>query len=186
MNRLPAGLTDGNIEFFSSENEEACEFVLQNGMVHPYEESPEGRKWICIDINNNSKTAEKFSKHFTLSGIELEKKWAYCRYSKFDFNPDVNTITQTFSPEYHDCKSRACCPFSGLVCKLPEGPGGILSHKEIEVVKSIASGNPAKNVADDLGVSFDTVRTQLKSAYKKVGTHNKAEITAFALQNNLI
>jgi DNA-binding NarL/FixJ family response regulator len=73
-----------------------------------------------------------------------------------------------------------------MVCKLPQGLYGTLSHRETEVVKAIAMGDPVKNAADKLGVTIGTAKVYLKSAYKKIGAHNKADVTAFALKTNLI
>jgi DNA-binding CsgD family transcriptional regulator len=51
-----------------------------------------------------------------------------------------------------------------------------LSSREREIVRSLASGRTAGEIADDLFISVNTVKSHLKSAYRKldVTTRNEA------------
>jgi DNA-binding NarL/FixJ family response regulator len=53
-------------------------------------------------------------------------------------------------------------------------------------MKSIASGMPDKQIADELGISFYTVRNHIKALYKKTSCHNKAALIVFAKNNNVV
>jgi DNA-binding CsgD family transcriptional regulator len=53
-----------------------------------------------------------------------------------------------------------------------------LSDAEARVVAAIAQGSTLKDVAEESGVSINTVRTQLHSAFGKTDTHRQAELVA--------
>lgn len=58
-----------------------------------------------------------------------------------------------------------------------------LTPREQEVLRSLAAGNSYKMVADDLGISIDTVRTHIKRIYEKLHVHSVAEAIAKAFLN---
>jgi DNA-binding NarL/FixJ family response regulator len=182
ISNLPAGLIDNNIEFFTHKGEI---YVLQNGEVKPYHLSIEGRRLIQLDMQHNIELVARLSKQ-GYHGYELEKKWVDCRFGSFNAIPDIDIQNNQVNLEYHECSSRSTCPLSGIVCKLPSGPGGELSHKEIETIKAIATGEPAKQAADRLGVSFNTIRAYLKSVHNKLNAHSRADVMNFAYRNNII
>jgi DNA-binding CsgD family transcriptional regulator/PAS domain-containing protein len=51
-----------------------------------------------------------------------------------------------------------------------------LSHAECRVASLLADGMPLKNIADTLGVQYDTVRKQLMSIYQKTSTNRQPEL----------
>ncbi|MFG6082145.1 helix-turn-helix transcriptional regulator [Paracoccus litorisediminis] len=53
-----------------------------------------------------------------------------------------------------------------------------LTPAEARVAKSVASGGSLRTIATDLGVSYETVRGQLKSTFAKTGTHSQSELTS--------
>lgn len=57
-----------------------------------------------------------------------------------------------------------------------------LTTREVEVLRAAASGRSAKDLADQLFVSTNTVKTHLAHCYDKLGAHNRAEAVALALQ----
>lgn len=184
MNYLPAGLTDLNIEFFEKNG---APFVLQNGQVLPYQKSKEGQNAIHKDMMDHIDLVLELSKAETsLKGYELEKKWIICRFGGFNNIPDFEESTGKFFTEYHPCPNRATCKFSGIICKIPEGPGGRLTHKELETILIIAQGDISKAAADKMGVTYNTLKTYLKRVHKKLGAHNRADIVNFAHQNNIV
>jgi DNA-binding CsgD family transcriptional regulator len=180
---LPAGLSDGNIELFNLEDES---MTLSNGELKSFHLSSETQAWIQEDMNQNVSRVKVFSKYFKLSGYDLKVKWSKCRFGGLDSIPDIDVKSRQFNTDYHDCKERIMCPFSGEVCKLPEGPGGKLSHREIDILKALASGEPVKTAVDKLGVKYHTGRSYLKSVHKKTGAHSRADLMNFAYQNNII
>ena len=65
---------------------------------------------------------------------------------------------------------------AGAAQRSSSGDG--FSEREKEVLQQLARGYVAKEVADHLGISFDTVRTYIKRIYTKLHVHSRAEAVA--------
>ena len=64
-------------------------------------------------------------------------------------------------------------------------PPSPLSHRECEVLRLLADGRSNRQIAALLCLSPRTVQRHVANAYRKIGAHNKADATAFALRNGL-
>lgn len=62
----------------------------------------------------------------------------------------------------------------------------LLSRREKEVLRLIASGKTNKEVASELSISVRTVETYRARLMRKVKARNAAELTRFALKHNLV
>jgi PAS domain S-box-containing protein len=62
----------------------------------------------------------------------------------------------------------------------PDGAGD-LSARELEVVHHVAHGRSGPEIADELGIAHDTVRTHVRNAMEKVGARSRAHLVAKAL-----
>jgi DNA-binding NarL/FixJ family response regulator len=58
------------------------------------------------------------------------------------------------------------------------GPGGVLSLREQEVLRELAQGLNNRAIAERLFVSQDTVKSHLRSVYRKLGVSTRAEAVA--------
>jgi DNA-binding CsgD family transcriptional regulator len=67
-----------------------------------------------------------------------------------------------------------------------DGGGSTLTGRELEVVRLVALGCATRSIADDLGVSRETVRTHVRNAMAKTGAHTRAELVAQVLADGLI
>lgn len=65
-------------------------------------------------------------------------------------------------------------------------PHEILSDREFEVFKMIASGNTVSNIAETLFLSVKTISTYQSRIYEKTGLKSRSEITLYAIKNGLI
>ncbi len=63
---------------------------------------------------------------------------------------------------------------------------GTLSRREREIVALVALGNTGPEIADELRISHDTVRTHARNAMTKVGARSRAHLVAKALGEGLI
>ncbi|MDN4501320.1 AAA family ATPase [Alteromonadaceae bacterium BrNp21-10] len=63
---------------------------------------------------------------------------------------------------------------------------GELSKREIEVLKLVASGKSNRQIGEVLFVSPNTVAAHIRNILEKTATCNRAEVTAYAAQNNLL
>jgi DNA-binding NarL/FixJ family response regulator len=50
-----------------------------------------------------------------------------------------------------------------------------LTEREEQVLASLAKGHSYKEIADLLGISFETVRTHVRSLYEKLHVHSRTE-----------
>jgi DNA-binding NarL/FixJ family response regulator len=70
-----------------------------------------------------------------------------------------------------------------LVDRKPEAP---LSPREIEILQQVAYGATTKEVADELGISFHTVKTHLERIFEKLGANDRAQAVAIAIRQGLV
>jgi len=61
-----------------------------------------------------------------------------------------------------------------------------LSNREFQVLRLMASGKSAKNIAQELSVSAQTVSTHRARILKKLGLKTTADLIRYAVENNLI
>jgi DNA-binding NarL/FixJ family response regulator len=82
------------------------------------------------------------------------------------------TLTQAFIEEIQ------------LVDRKPsEAP---LSPREIEILQKVAYGATTKEVADQLRISFHTVKTHLERIFEKLGANDRAQAVAIAIRQGLV
>lgn len=60
----------------------------------------------------------------------------------------------------------------------PAGESEELSAREREVLEFLAKGYLIKEIADQLGISFDTVRTYIRRIYEKLHVHSRSQAVA--------
>jgi DNA-binding NarL/FixJ family response regulator len=81
-------------------------------------------------------------------------------------------------------------PARGALCASQPTGGGppcrsALSRREAEVLRLLVAGRSNRAIAATLFVSPRTVQRHVANVYAKIGAHNKAEATAFALRHHL-
>lgn len=67
---------------------------------------------------------------------------------------------------------------------IPEN--GVISTREIDILKEVALGYSNKEIADRLFISINTVITHRKNLTEKLGIKTISGLTVYALMNNLI
>ena len=60
-----------------------------------------------------------------------------------------------------------------------------LTVREVEILSLLAKGLSNRQIAERLVLSPRTVERHLENLYRKIGTHNRAEATAYAFTNGL-
>ncbi len=63
---------------------------------------------------------------------------------------------------------------------------GVLSDRETDVLKAVATGSSNKEIADQLFISINTVITHRKNITRKLGIKTISGLTVYALLNHLI
>lgn len=61
-----------------------------------------------------------------------------------------------------------------------------LSPREIEALKLLAAGHPVKQIADELGISFNTARFHIKNLYTKLHVQSQSGAVAKAYKTGLL
>lgn len=61
-----------------------------------------------------------------------------------------------------------------------------LTEREREVLELIALGNSTKDIAEGLGLSVKTIDNHRTSMMRKLGFHNVASITRYAVENRIV
>jgi DNA-binding NarL/FixJ family response regulator len=67
-----------------------------------------------------------------------------------------------------------------------EEPFALLSPRELEVLRLIAEGLAAKEIATELGISTKTVEAHRTSLMRKLGVRKATELVRFAVRHGLI
>jgi DNA-binding CsgD family transcriptional regulator len=62
-----------------------------------------------------------------------------------------------------------------------ESRGGALSVREREIVRLVALGATGPEIAEELQISHNTVRTHLRNSMRRVGARSRAHLVAMAL-----
>jgi PAS domain S-box-containing protein len=65
-------------------------------------------------------------------------------------------------------------------------PPGALTPREAEIVVRLALGATSRDIADDLHVTPETVRTHVRNAMAKTGTRTRAHLVAAAICRGLL
>jgi NarL family two-component system response regulator LiaR len=61
-----------------------------------------------------------------------------------------------------------------------------LSAREIEVIALIAEGLTNQEIADRVFVSINSVKTYIRSAYRKIGIKNRSQAAVWAMEHGIV
>ena len=65
-------------------------------------------------------------------------------------------------------------------------PATRLSERELEILSLVSGGLDSKEIAGELFLSHETVRTHMTHALAKLGARSRAQAVAVAIRNGLI
>lgn len=182
--KLPAGLTDSGVEFFVYQNEIHC---LHKGETFTFENIPAAViRIIEDDMLKNVKALKALSDWGITDPSSQIRQYIMCRFGGFDHKPDITSDGQILYTEYTNCGRRGKCPYEGKLCASIELKNGVLSRREIEVLKLIGQGKLDKEIADELCMAVETLRHHKDSISQKAGVERKAALAILAHQLNLI
>ena len=67
-----------------------------------------------------------------------------------------------------------------------QSAGAVLRPRELEVLTLLAAGKPTEEIADDLGLAVETVRSHVKSILRKLRVHSRSEAVALGQRRGLV
>lgn len=111
------------------------------------------------------------------------RRFLKCNFSKHDEKPDIDQ-NGFFQIESVSCPLLGECKHEGLICNAKVNR--ILSDREIEVLKLIASGHTDYQVADKLFIAINTAKNHRKNILHKTGSTNTAQLVSYANEHQLI
>ncbi len=75
---------------------------------------------------------------------------------------------------------------AGREGRAAEGPSGLLSGREIEVLRFMAAGKTNRQIAEDLIVSLSTVKTHVERIIKELGVSDRTQASVKAMELGLL
>lgn len=184
IQNLPSGLLDGKKEFFY---EGQKVYALFGGHLVEFYSWPES---LYLEVEADMAKHPEAIQSLIDLGIEgrLEMIWQYCRcrFGSFDGLSDIDEKGNITHTEYWDCGFRGNCPHEGKLCSSIKAPFGIITWREIEVIKLMVEDMRNKEIADILGISETTVPVHQQNIYKKLGEARRGVVIRFAIDHNII
>jgi DNA-binding CsgD family transcriptional regulator len=181
---LPPGLMDDSVEFFIHDHEVKA---LYKGRSWKFDEFPtELVEIIDNDMASHPKAMKALADWDITDPSEQMRQYIACRFGGFDYSPDINGEGIIQVAEYVDCGRRGKCAYEGKLCSSIVLANGVLTKKEIEVLKLIGQGLLDKEICDSLGIAQDTLRSHKDSLCSKSGLQRKAALSVLAYQYKLI
>lgn len=178
---IPAGLIDKNIEFFSQDGEL---YSLQNGKRFRFPDLPLDHQAFLLNQFTEDETGRETVSH--LRPDDRLKTYSICRFGGCNSTPDASHDLENMDPsEYFDCGIRGKCPHEGKRCKEIVAERGIISPRQLEIMKLVASGLFNKEIADKLHISVNTVDNHIANIFDKLGDRSRVVITSFIKERGI-
>jgi DNA-binding CsgD family transcriptional regulator len=104
----------------------------------------------------------------------------------FDWGREVIAATLTLVAVVVGMKLASVSP-PPVVVEAPVDPGvGLLSPRELQILRLLDRGLTNKELSSELGVSENTVKTHLSNLYEKLGVGRRTEALAAARKKGLL
>lgn len=133
--------------------------------------------------NALSKEYQKSAMNVPYYQFLIVRRFCKCNFGKFDTTTvDIDNIGR-FNFEKVECPLRGECKNEGVIC-CPKF-NTKLSPAEQRVMYLIYQGLSKEEVGDKLCLSPNTVKQHVRSAYCKLGVHDKGEFIKLAKDNSI-
>lgn len=113
----------------------------------------------------------------------IVRRFCKCNFGELDTTKIDFDRSGKFNFEKVKCPLRGECKFDGVVC-MPKF-NSQLSDAEMRVMRLVYDGMNKEEIAGQLFLSPHIVKNHVKSAYCKLGIHEKSEFIKYANENNL-
>lgn len=175
------------IEFFKLNGE--LNFI-RDGKVHPWSEISIAELDMLRNDLNRFPEKENALELAGINGVDQLYHFAACFHGDLNNTPDfLNGRNNDQDNEYCHCDVRGTgkCAYKELLCEKGQfqAPYGKLSAREVEIASKVADGLTDDEIADQLFISKNTVKTHISHIGEKIGRSTKSFIAAFAVKHNL-
>lgn len=178
---IPSGLIDNNIEFFAHNN---ALYSLQNGQRSKFPEMPEDHIVFLQTQFGEDPHGRATVQHLPIA--DQLRIYSICRFGGCNDIPDNTEGECTDDNEYYNCGFRGSCRHEGIRCKEVLAENGVISPRQLEVMKMVANGLLNKEIADRLKISENTVANHLAHIFDKIGNRSRVSITAFINERGIL
>ncbi|WP_336828474.1 helix-turn-helix transcriptional regulator [Sphingobacterium multivorum] len=183
---LPAGIEDNGYEFFWSNRDQVLK-CTHAGRVWIWGDFPqEAIDIVCEDMAAHPEVILDIRDWNVTDKDEMIALYIFCRFGKFDTEPDINANGTIGYAEYFDCGKRGTCKYEGRICTTLKVENGELTKRELETLKLVAKGKLNKEIADIMEISEHTVNSHITNIQQKGNFFKKYEMILFAKDKNLI
>lgn len=177
---IPSGLIDNNVEFFAHNG---ALYSLQNGQRSQFPNLPE--KHINFLENQFLQDMQGRETVAHLPVADQLRVYSICRFGGCNNIPDNSEGVCTDEYEYYDCGFRGSCKYEGRRCKEIVAKNGVITQRQLEIMKLVASGLFNKEIADRLSISENTVANHLSNIFDKIGDRSRVTITNFIKERDI-
>lgn len=177
---IPAGIIDNNVEFFAHNN---ALYSLQNGQRRQFPNMPEEHlqfleTQFCKDVIGRATV-----QHLLVD--DQLRIYSICRFGGCNDIPDNTDGECTDDKEYFNCGFRGSCKYEGIRCKEVAAVGGVISPRQLEIMKLVSIGLYNKEIADRLSISENTVANHLANIFDKIGDRSRVTISNFIKERGI-
>ena len=184
---IPAGIIDGGTEFFTAPGINGPELMAFHGSkIYSYDDLPGSTKTLVyVHMKSQPMVDAELTKMVGNDEVAKLKQFIMCRFGAMNSEADVTSCGKMSEPEYVPCLNRGNCKFEGRVCASITVNNGLpLSKSESAVFKLIHL--PAKDIAERLFVSLETIKSHINNIRIKTGLANKTEMAVWATKHGVI
>lgn len=184
MNNLSQHILEpGCIEFYAHQGQA---FVFVDGEKMPVSDAPvRVHQMIRRDIEHHPGAMAALEEMGITDPIKQHEQYAMCMHGDLNSQPDFIEFKPNLSDQEFTqliCGVRAC-KHRGVLCQKLHGQYANLTDRESEVLHLIGIGARPQDIADVLGTSVNTVRSQIESLKSKTGADSLVELAIFATVN---
>lgn len=102
----------------------------------------------------------------------IVSRFVRCNFGVYDSRHDIG-VDGGFKLEEVSCPLRCECQYANIICNAKRNTR--LTERQREVMKRYCEGYEEEQIAEELYISVETVKTTKRNAFRKVGAHTLAE-----------
>ena len=103
-----------------------------------------------------------------------------------EFGELITGIARGDAPIHRHLATKLLQEFARQAVRTTTPAADELTARELDVLRMVASGRTNKEVAQDLLIGAETVKTHLKNIMQKLHLRNRAQVIAYALRRGIV